>query len=55
MGIRALGGWGAVEVARLRRLPTLVISFQVSKRWCISVRYSVAVSRWRRGRKCGEI
>lgn len=32
-----------------------VISFQVVKRWCISVRYSVADSGWRRGRKCGDI
>lgn len=32
-----------------------VMSFRVSKRWCISIRYSAAVSKWRRGRKYGEI
>jgi hypothetical protein len=32
-----------------------VTSFQTLKRWRISVRYSVADSRWRRGRKCGDI
>ena len=33
----------------------LVMSFLVAKRSAISVRWSSAVSRWRRGRKCGEI
>jgi hypothetical protein len=32
-----------------------VISFQVVNRMSISRRYSSADSRWRRGRKCGEI
>jgi hypothetical protein len=30
-------------------------SFQVAKREVISRRYSSALSRWRRGRKCGDI
>ena len=30
-------------------------SFQVAKRVVISCRYWIAVSRWRRGRKCGDI
>ncbi len=32
-----------------------VTSFQVVTRVSISHRYSSAVSRWRRGRKCGDI
>ena len=32
-----------------------VISFQAVKRVSISRRYSSAESRWRRGRKCGDI
>jgi hypothetical protein len=34
---------------------TPVICFQMAKRWVISVRWSGAVIRWRRGRKWGEM
>jgi hypothetical protein len=47
------GRAGPVGAARSENRP--VTSFQTLKRWRISVRSSVADSRWRRGRKCGDI
>ena len=49
------GGCRPLSQAVVGMAVVLAISFQVVKRWCISVRYSVAVIRWRRGRKWGEI
>jgi hypothetical protein len=48
-GMAIYGGLGQTAAGR----PTT--SFRVAKRAAISCRYRTVVSRWRRGRKCGDI